>query len=134
MRILVIAFMVTAAGCLGAYSSSPPLSSSDDMAGAHAPARDGGAAGSAAGAADMSPAQAPTDLAQARAGDMGGGDGAAGLPFGAACTSDAQCASNACFIGGMKSFCSFHCTQATASTDCPVPPTTGACNNQGYCK
>jgi hypothetical protein len=68
-------------------------------------------------------------------GDMASSsDMAALLPFGATCASDAQCASNVCFMGGMQSFCSFHCTQATAAHDCPVPPTSGICNNQGYCK
>lgn len=62
-----------------------------------------------------------------------GGDGGL-LPFGAACTMAAQCASNACFVGGMRSFCSLHCTAATQATDCPVPPTSGVCNMQGYCK
>ncbi len=55
-------------------------------------------------------------------------------PFGATCASNAECASNVCFVGGMRSFCSFHCTMATQATDCPVPPTSGACNMQGYCK
>jgi hypothetical protein len=27
-----------------------------------------------------------------------------------------------------------HCTPATEATDCPVPPTSGTCNKQGYCK
>jgi len=25
-------------------------------------------------------------------------------------------------------------TMATAATDCPMPPTSGTCNMQGYCK
>jgi hypothetical protein len=56
------------------------------------------------------------------------------LPFGAACTMDAQCASGACFVGGNQTFCSLHCTAATQATDCPVPPTSGVCNMKGYCK
>ena len=77
--------------------------------------------GSSSGGDDMM--QSPTD---------GGGDG--GLPYGATCTQNSDCASMACFVGGMRSFCSMHCTQATVATDCPVPPTTGICNMQGYCK
>jgi hypothetical protein len=57
-----------------------------------------------------------------------------GAAFGAACTMNSDCASNVCFVGGMRSFCSMHCTMATVSTDCPMPPTTGVCNMMGYCK
>src|SRR5262245_66139719 len=65
--------------------------------------------------------------------DMGGnGDG--GLPFGSPCSANSECESNICFIGGNRTFCSLHCTMATAATDCPVPPTSGTCNMQGYCK
>jgi len=68
-------------------------------------------------------------------GDGGSDGGDLGLaPFGAPCTMNAQCASNLCFVGGMRSFCSLHCTAATQATDCPVPPTSGLCNMQGYCK
>ncbi|HEX8952579.1 MAG TPA: hypothetical protein VF997_13535 [Polyangia bacterium] len=64
---------------------------------------------------------------------LGAGDG--GLqPFGTVCTMNAQCASNVCFVGGNRSFCSLRCTAATQATDCPVPPTSGTCNMQGYCK
>ena len=67
-----------------------------------------------------------------QAGD-GGADG--GLaPFGTSCTMSSQCASDVCFIGGNRAFCSLRCTAATQATDCPVPPTSGACNMQGYCK
>lgn len=54
--------------------------------------------------------------------------------FGESCSTDSECASNACFIGGAQSYCSFHCTAATVANDCPTPPTSGQCNNQGYCK
>jgi hypothetical protein len=63
----------------------------------------------------------------------GGGDGGL-LPFGQPCATNAQCESNLCFVGGNRTFCSLHCTMATAATDCPVPPTSGTCNMQGYCK
>lgn len=63
-------------------------------------------------------------------GDMPDG----GLPFGSPCAANSECASDVCFIGGNRTFCSLHCTMATAAADCPVPPTSGACNMQGYCK
>ena len=55
-------------------------------------------------------------------------------PFGAPCGAGSECDSGICFIGGNRTFCSLHCTMATAATDCPVPPTSGTCNMQGYCK
>lgn len=66
--------------------------------------------------------------------DMLGAGDAALAPFGAVCTMNAQCASSVCFVGGNRSFCSMRCTSATQATDCPVPPTSGTCNMQGYCK
>src|SRR5262249_36561411 len=33
----------------------------------------------------------------------------AGLPFGAACATDTDCASGVCFTGGMRAFCSLKC-------------------------
>ena len=65
--------------------------------------------------------------------DGGGGDGGL-LPFGSPCANNSECESNLCFIGGNRTFCSLHCTAATQATDCPVPPTSGTCNMQGYCK
>ena len=93
-----------------------------------------GGGGGGGNAADMSQSSS-TDMAHHAGGDMASGGDMAGLkPFGAPCTANAQCATDVCFIGGMMSFCSMHCTQATAAHDCPVPPTSGVCNNQGYCK
>ena len=67
----------------------------------------------------------------------GGSDGSSGdgglLPFGATCTDKSECASNVCYAG-TRAFCTMHCTTATQATDCPVPPTSGICNMQGYCK
>ncbi len=63
----------------------------------------------------------------------GGADG--GLkPFGAPRAGGAECESDVCFVGGNRSFCSMHCTEATQATDCPKPPTSGTCNLQGYGK
>ena len=95
----------------------------------------GGGGGAGGGMADMSQQQSSTDMAHGAIGDLASSGDMAGLkPFGAPCTANAQCATDVCFIGGMQSFCSMHCTQATAAKDCPIPPTTGVCNNQGYCK
>jgi hypothetical protein len=66
-------------------------------------------------------------------GDMGTDDGGT-KAFGETCAMDNECASNVCFVGGNRSFCSMHCTMATAATDCPNPPTSGTCNMQGFCK
>jgi hypothetical protein len=71
----------------------------------------------------------PTDVV-----DMAGATDAALKPFGQPCAANEECESNICFIGGNRTFCSIHCTMATAATDCPVPPTSGTCNMQGYCK
>ncbi len=94
----------------------------------------GGGGGGGGSAGDMS--MHASDMHHGGGGgDMAAHGDMAGLkPFGAPCTANAQCATNVCFMGGMMSFCSMHCTQATAAQDCPVPPTTGVCNNQGYCK
>jgi hypothetical protein len=63
-----------------------------------------------------------------------GADDGGLLPFGAPCADKSECASGVCFIGGNRTFCSLHCTTATQAADCPVPPTSGTCNMQGYCK
>lgn len=65
--------------------------------------------------------------------DAGASDGGK-KAFGETCASPTDCQSGQCFTGGSQSFCSLKCTMATQATDCPVPPTTGQCNNQGYCR
>jgi hypothetical protein len=52
--------------------------------------------------------------------------------FGAACSSDAECDSSTCFVGGHGGFCSVRCT---ADAQCPTP-SSGAphCNPHGYCR
>ena len=81
---------------------------------------------------------APADLASSdlttTPGDLAGGSGDMLKRFGVACAANGECQSNVCFMGGMRSYCSLHCSAATATTDCPVPPTTGMCNMQGFCK
>ena len=65
------------------------------------------------------------------AADTGGGTN---KPFGDPCTANGNCASNVCFMGGMGSYCSMHCTSPTQATDCPSPPTSGMCNGMHFCK
>ena len=55
-------------------------------------------------------------------------------PFGASCDSDKECSTGLCFVGGMKTFCTMRCMPQTVMTDCPMPPTSGVCNNFGFCK
>jgi hypothetical protein len=51
--------------------------------------------------------------------------------FGAACDNDKECASGVCSKGKRNGFCSMKCE---ADSDCPNPPTAGACNGRGFCK
>lgn len=51
--------------------------------------------------------------------------------FGAACENDAECTSGVCSKGKRNGFCSLKCE---ADSDCPNPPTAGACNGRGFCK
>jgi hypothetical protein len=138
--LFAVVFGFSLVGC-GGMGEPPPSSANVDMAqgvtGAGGNGGSGGGGGVGAGASDMSQPASSTDMAHGAGGDMASGAGGsdmAGKPFGAVCTANAQCASDVCFIGGMQSFCSFRCTPATAAKDCPVPPTSGVCNNQGYCK
>src|SRR4051794_32734390 len=54
--------------------------------------------------------------------------------LGEPCAKDNDCASGACFVGTRRSYCSLRCTIATQATDCPIPPTGGICNYQGFCR
>jgi hypothetical protein len=76
-----------------------------------------------------------------------------GKPFGASCTTDAECAARACFhkhvhdVHGAAEaghehqgandavqedgYCSIRCSD---DGDCPVPPTAGHCGGRGMCK
>ncbi|MDF2692905.1 MAG: hypothetical protein K0S65_1288 [Labilithrix sp.] len=49
------------------------------------------------------------------------------------CSADEECESNVCFKGNTQSFCTARCDSNTATAVC-VPPLTGTCNKQGYCK
>ena len=94
-----------------------------------APTKDaGGGGGMDTGAPDTSPPPVVDSGADA------GTDGPVSHAFGADCTGPSDCDSMVCFIGGSRSFCSLHCDAAAAGADCPMPPTTGACNMKGYCK
>jgi hypothetical protein len=70
------------------------------------------------------------DLASANCGDAGT------KAFGATCTTDCECQSAMCrpFSMGATHFCTKPCTVATQATDCPMPPSTAMCTNNGYCK
>jgi len=70
------------------------------------------------------------DLAIANCGDAGT------KAFGAPCTTDCECMSSMCrpFQMGAAHFCTQPCTVATQATDCPMPPSTAMCTNNGYCK
>ncbi len=83
------------------------------------------------GAVDSSMPAADTGGPAVDSGSDAGTDGPAPGTFGATCTGPTDCDSMVCFVGGMRSFCSLRCE---AGTDCPLPPTTGVCNNMGYCK
>jgi len=79
-------------------------------------------------------ASTPADSGSTPA-DSGGTTGDGGKKaFGEDCNVDGDCETGACFAGNKQHFCTFHCMAATAATDCPKPPTTGECNNQGYCR
>ncbi|MBX3260284.1 MAG: hypothetical protein KIS78_17260 [Labilithrix sp.] len=49
------------------------------------------------------------------------------------CAADDECESGVCFKGNSQSFCTVRCTTDDATTTC-VPPLTGTCNKQGFCK
>ena len=99
----------------------------------------GGVAVALAAACSSSSTPTPTTNDGGGTSDGGTGQGEGGATprdaapgeFGAACDAGAQCQSTVCFQGGNQSFCSLRCD---ASAACPTPPTTGQCNNQGYCK
>src|SRR5262245_51927216 len=67
-----------------------------------------GAAGDGYGACDCSgavPQPAPADAGATDAAS----DDAALMSFGMGCAKDDDCPSGACFVGGMRSFCSYKC-------------------------
>ena len=111
------------AGCSSDSTSSGGGAGSD----AGASAEGGGGSGDGGGTSDAS-----TTTEAGTTKDAGGGDGASGAgAFGDSCTDGKDCQSGVCFVGGSQSFCSIKCT---SPSDCPVPPTSGQCNNMGYCK
>lgn len=67
------------------------------------------------------------------ASEGGAAEAGAKKPNAAACTLPDECASGICFVGGSQSYCAVKCTPADATVTC-VPPFTGSCNRQGYCK
>ncbi len=117
--VLALPILVASSGCSDDGESTPPPATGDSGSGSDGAATtsDGGGTGQDA---------APTD--SATTGDSGK------KPFGETCGNDTECESGTCFLGGKQSYCSIKCTVASQATDCPKPPTSGECNNQGYCK
>ena len=116
MRIAILAAAsVMLAACLSSQVEPAP---SPDLAGTQSPSPD---------MAGMPPAP-----------DLAGADLTPGAPqpFGASCVVDGDCQSGMCrqFRMGTVHFCTQPCTVATQATDCPSPPSTGTCTNNGYCK
>jgi hypothetical protein len=70
------------------------------------------------------------DLSTVSCNDMGT------LQFGDTCATDCDCQSSMCrqFSMGATHRCTKPCTTATAATDCPMPPSTGMCTPNNYCK
>lgn len=71
---------------------------------------------------------------EASAADASADGESALLANGADCTSNAQCRSGICFVGGKASYCSVACTAANAATVCAGAPFDGVCNQQGFCR
>jgi hypothetical protein len=57
-----------------------------------------------------------------------------GRAFGDACARDADCASNACFVGEGSSFCSIRCTAEGVAVSPECTMGSGGCDERGYCK
>lgn len=93
---------------------------------------DGKPSGSSSGTTPT-PAADAGDEAAAVASEGGAAEAGAKKPNAAACTLPDECASGICFVGGSQSYCAVKCTPADATVTC-VPPFTGSCNRQGYCK
>jgi hypothetical protein len=112
----------------GSANPEPGSAGNPDDAGGGSSSMDATAADSATHSAEAGAGDAAADGA---AKDGGAGEAGAGIgAFGAVCTKDADCKSNACFIGGQGSYCSILCQ---TDAQCPVPPTAGKCNMKGYC-
>lgn len=66
----------------------------------------------------------------------GGGSSMGTQKLGDTCAADDDCESGMCRAFQMMTVqkCTQACTKATEATDCPVPPTSGKCNQNGYCR
>lgn len=91
---------------------------------------DGKPSGSSSGTTPTPAADAGDEAA---ATEGGAAEAGAKKPNAASCALPEECASGICFVGGNQSYCAVKCTPADATTVC-VPPFTGSCNKQGYCK
>ncbi len=122
----VIAGAFAIAACSSSTTDGPATSGTDSGTGGNdATAMDDGSTAADSGTV----ADTGTVMDSAMQMDTGGLKA-----FGVTCAGNAECASGACFMGGMGSYCSMHCTAGTAATDCPNPPTSGMCNGMGFCK
>lgn len=89
--------------------------------------------GTAADTATTTDTATATDTASTmETGGETSGD-AAKKGLGETCAVDGDCASNACFVGGMGSYCTLKCTPENAATVC-LAPLLPECNTKGYCK
>ena len=109
MRIVLVSLLLLAAGC----GDDTTMTTSTDL-----------------------PMQLPSDMALH--GDLAIAVCADAGPkhFGDPCTTDCECDTSMCrqFQMGAAHFCTQPCTPTTAGNDCPAPPSTGMCTNNGYCK
>lgn len=124
MKTLALAFLFSlglgASGCLVQQGGSDPMPTDD--------------AGVAGGGGDMKQQHASTDMASsASVADLANVDmiGSTLKPFGADCTTGAECATGICdqFQMGAIHKCTQLCTMG-----CPAPPSLGTCNGKGECK
>jgi hypothetical protein len=130
---LVCAFGVAIAFAGCSSSSSPGTSSGSS--GTDGGGSSSGTSGSTSGSSGTSGSTSGSSGSSGTSGSSGDAGGDSGLlPLLAVCSADAQCQSDACFMGGQGSYCSLHCTQANTATVCVAPEFNGVCNGQGYCK
>lgn len=143
--ILTFALAVGAAGCLGAYVPAEPTGGGGGADMAHATGTGGngtgtgGGTGSGNGSGNGSGSGGSTDMAMTSTGGATDGGVVAGVKaFGDLCTVDGDCQSGMCrqFVMGTVHRCTKACDPATATTDCPNPPSAGSCTNAvpAYCK
>ena len=117
----------TASNSSGSSSGSSGKTSSSSSSGSSGTTSSSGATSSSSGDAST-PDDAGSSGSSGSSGDAGTKKG---LTEG--CASDAECASNVCYLGDTNAYCSLKCTSANAATVC-VAPFNGVCNNKGFCR